>query len=46
MSRAQIEMVGVCQQDRHAEIVGEVASADATEGKLGLMMAGVKEEPA
>jgi simple sugar transport system ATP-binding protein len=30
----------------NGEIVGEVASADATEGKLGLMMAGVKEEPA
>ncbi len=28
----------------NGEIVGEVASADATEGKLGLMMAGVKEE--
>ena len=28
------------------EIVGEVARADATEEKLGLMMAGVKAEGA
>jgi ABC-type uncharacterized transport system ATPase subunit len=30
----------------NGEIVGEVARAEATEEKLGLMMAGVKEESA